>query len=318
MGLHAKFESGKISWPGRLIAGIGGIMMPSSSSSSSFRGRVSLEELEHRLDHLDHDVKEIKDIVSARRPRLRDWGIGAAVVSVTAALLATFLVGYFHTLDDRDTLRHNVDNLQQEVSNLGAMRDLVSQYNALITYALQQNKLSEQEVSRFVRGTPGLAPAGQQLRTAQITDPSERAQVVDGTIVRGVISSFKFSGATIVSNTCWTAGCSKNLSSSEKTIWIVTQDVATNRFYPQGSWTDQAGPVLINSAGEWVSPAVSMGGTSRGAPIFIDAILVSHKGEDVFKEYLKEGAVTGHYVGLKFGELPAGADILDTVMVFRR
>jgi hypothetical protein len=293
-------------------------MMPSSSSPSSVGGRVSLEELEHRLDHLDHDVKEIKDIVSARRSRWRDWGIGAAVVSVTAALLVTFLVGYFHTLGDRDNLRRNVDNLQQEVSNLGAMRNLVSQYNALITYALQQNKLSEQEVSRFVKGTPGLAPAGQQLRTAQITDPSERAQVTNGTIVRGIISSFKISGATIVSSTCWTVGCSKKLSSSERTIWIVTQDVATNRFYPQGSWTDQAGPVLINSAGEWVSPAVSMGGTLPGGPIFIDAILVNHKGEDVFKKYLQEGEVTGRYVGLKFGELPAGADILDTVMVFRR
>jgi len=288
--------------------------------------------LEHRLNHIDRDVgdirddvnkikndaNDIKDIVRGRRRWWRDLGIGAVVVSVAAALLVTFLGGYFHLRSERDNLRRRVGSLQQQVSDLGAMRNLVSQYNNLTTYALQHNKLSQEEVSRYVKGTLRPAPTG-QLRTAQITDPSERSQVPDGTIVRGTISSFKIRGATIVSHTCWALGCSKNLSSSERTIWIVTQNMAVNRFYPQGSWNDNAGPVLINAAGEWVSPAVFMGTARRGTPILIHAMLVSHRAEDVFKDYLEKGVASGgNFVGLTPTQLPAGADILDTVLVFRK
>jgi hypothetical protein len=214
--------------------------------------------------------------------------------------------------------------LKGQASDANSMKDLVSQYNALIMYALQQNKLSEQEVSEFVKGIPGVSPAG-PLRPVQITDPSERSQAPDGTIVRGVLKSTEIQGAKIVDDTCWQDGCSKRLSSSERTIWIVTVDTASNRFYPQGNWSDQAGPVLINSADEWVSPAVFMGATPTGTPIIINAVLVSHSGEDVFKAYLERGEVKDKNGKLKYGypglmrtQLPAGMDILDTVMVFKK
>ena len=122
----------------------------------------------------------------------------------------------------------------------------------------------------------------------------------------------------IVSDTCWTDGCSNSLPASQGTIWIVTQNAANNRFYPQGRWSYHAGPVLINSARHWVSPAVFMGTTPRGAPILINAVLVDPKGADVFKAYLKKGEATGNFPGLTRAELPARMDILDTVMGFRK
>jgi len=61
-----------------------------------------------------------------------------------------------------------------------------------------------------------------------------------------------------------------------------------------------------------------MGTTPPGKPVLINAMLMSHKGEDVFKAYLEKGAVNGHYDALKPTELPAGTDILDSVMVFRK
>ena len=268
-------------------------------------------ELEHRLDLIDDHMNHI------RRQSWWDLGIVTAIISAIISLAVFFVLNNFQQMQsERDALRSKVGTLQQEASDLPAMRDLVSQYSALTTYALQQNELSQQEVIRFVRGTPGLTPTG-QLRTAQITDPAEHSQVKDGTIVRGIINSFKIAGATLVSSTCWTAGCSESLSPSERTIWIVTQPVAiNNRFYPQGSWFDNAGPVLINAAGEWVSPVVFMGATPSGTPILIHAMLVSHKGEDVFKAYLEKGAATGRFAGLTWSQLPAGVEILDTVMVF--
>jgi len=238
-------------------------------------------------------------------------------------MIGIFISNYIGLQNERNDLHSQVSTLNGQSSDLSRMKVLVSQYTALITYALQQNKLSQQEVSQFVPGAPGLTP-GVTVRTVQITDPSERSQAPDGTIVRGTISTSKISGATIVSSTCWTPWCSENLSPSQGTIWIVTQDVASNRFYPQGSWSDQAGPVLINAAGEWVSPAVYMGGTPRGGAVLINAVLVTPKGEDVFKAYLqrgeekdKNGKPKYGYPGLMRTQLPAGTEILDTVMVFR-
>ncbi len=165
--------------------------------------------------------------------------------------------------------------------------------------------------------TPTPSPTQQPRQTVQISDPSEHSQVTDGTVVRGKIDNYKILGATIVSKTCWTAGCSASLSSSEKTIWILTQNPGTNRFYPQGSWPDHAGPVLINAAGQWVSPAVFLGPTPKGAPILIIAVLVTHKEEDVFKGYLEHGFFTHNFSGLTPGQLPAGIDILNTVLVYK-
>lgn len=195
------------------------------------------------------------------------------------------------------------------------MKELVSQYSALMMYALQHNKLSQKEVSQFVKGAPGLAPVG-PLRTVHITGPSEGSKITGGSIVRGIIYRHKIPGATIVSNTSWTEDGSKRLPSSEKTIWIVIQNTATNRFFPQGSWGNHAGPVLFNETDEWLSPPVYMGATSRGTPTLIHAVLVSHKDEDAFKTYLRNGEATGAFPGLT--ELPAKADVLDTVMVFRK
>jgi len=362
-GVRALEISGEKDTPGRSASCRNwGVVMASSGSSPTHRGarrrmpnaeqspepaeqspepstqqtpQASLEGVEHRLDYIDQDVKNVRDdlkgvrdIVSARQRPVRDWIIGGGIAAVLLTALIAFVANYVNTQNgvrhERDDLRQEVSNLQQQASDLGTMKKMVSQYTALITYALQQNKLSEQEVSQFVPGAPGLTP-GATVRTVQITDPSERSQAPDGTIVRGVINSHKIDGATIVSDTCWKPWCSENLSPSQGTIWIVTQDVASNRFYPQGSWSDQAGPVLINAAGEWVSPTVYMGGTPRGGAVLINVVLVTPKGEDVFKAYLqrgeekdKNGKPKYGYPGLMRTQLPAGTEILDTVMVFRK
>jgi len=67
-----------------------------------------------------------------------------------------------------------------------------------------------------------------------------------------------------------------------------------------------------------------MGGTPRGGAVLINAVLVPPKGEDVFKAYLqrgeekdKNGKPKYGYPGLMRTQLPAGTEILDTVMVFR-
>ena len=292
-----------------------------------------LSELVLRLDQVNRDLNNIKVTLSKQR-WWQKWGIPAGVIALVVALVGAvttvFLTSYFGWQNERNDLQSQVATFKGQASGANSMKDLVGQYNALIMYALQQNKLSEQEVIRFIRRIPGGTP-GATVRTVQITDPSERSQAPDGTIVRGVINSTKIHGATIVSDTCWT-DCSKRRSSperkiwsSERTIWIVTVDTASNRFYPQGNWSDQAGPVLINSADEWVSPAVFTGATPTGTPIIINAVLVSHSGEDVFKAYLKRGEVKDKngkpkygYPGLTRPQLPAGMDILDSVMVFKK
>jgi hypothetical protein len=284
-----------------------------------------MKAIKESLRDTDQAIKDIKETLRKQR-WWQKWGIPAGVITLVVSLVVAvttfFLTSYTGWQNERNNLQRQLDTLQGPASDVKSMRGLVGQYNALIMYALQQNKLSEQEVSRFISGIPGGTP-GVTVRTVQITDPSERSQAPDGTIIRGVFNSHKINGTTVVSKTCWTPGCSEG-SPSDQTIWIVTQDVASNRFFPQGSWSEQAGPVLINAAGEWVSPAVYMGGTPQGGAVLINAVLVNRSGEDVFKAYLQRGEEKDKngkpygYPGLKRTDLPTGMEILDTVMVFRK
>ena len=276
---------------------------------------------EHRLDHIEDDLNAIQDSIGTQRQWWYKWGIPAAVVTLIASLMVVFITSYIGLQNERYNLNRQVDTLQGQVLQLNAMKELVSQYSALTAYALQRNRLSQQEVSQFVKGAPGLTPEltpSGPPRTVYITDPSDRSKIISGSIVRGIINNYKINGATIVPSTCWTEGCSKGLSPSERTIWIVTQNTATNRFSPQGSWSTHAGPVLFNATDAWTSPAIFMGATSRGEPILVHAVLVSHSDEDVFKAYLKNCEATGRFPGLERTELPARMKILDTIMVFRK
>ena len=178
-----------------------------------------------------------------------------AVMAVLVGALVTSCKDYSDARSDGTNLANQVANLRSQVSERDATAKgraaeltnatkLVAQYSALVTYALQQGKLSQEEVSRFVTaiatGLPTSAALGQP-RTVQITDPAERSQVQDGMMVRGTVAARILGSVT--STTCWTLGCSQGLSGSKRTLWIVTQP-ASERFFPQGAWPDQTGPVL--------------------------------------------------------------------------
>lgn len=179
-----------------------------------------------------------------------------AVMAVLVGALVTSCKDYSDARSDGTNLANQVANLRSQVSERDATAKgraaeltnatkLVAQYSALVTYALQQGKLSQEEVSRFVTaiatGLPTSAALGQP-RTVQITDPAERSQVQDGMMVRGTVAARILGSVT--STTCWTLGCSQGLSGSKRTLWIVTQP-ASERFFPQGAWPDQTGPVSI-------------------------------------------------------------------------
>ena len=105
------------------------------------------------------DLKGVREIVIARRRPVRDWIIGGGIAAVLLTALIAFVANYVNTQNgvrhERDDLRQQVSTLHQQASDLGAMKRLASEYNALITYALQQNKLSQQEVIQFVPGGSG-------------------------------------------------------------------------------------------------------------------------------------------------------------------
>jgi hypothetical protein len=151
--------------------------------------------------------------------------------------------------------------------------------------------------------------AGRPL-VVRITDPAENQPAADGTIVRG-----RSNLATVVSRTCWENGCSSSLPRSQRTIWILTQPAGLNRYYPQGSWPDQAGPAASGPTGKWASPAVSFGAAPRGGPVLIHAVLADRDAEEVFKDYLREGFAAGTFPGLTRGQFPNGAQLLDSVRV---
>jgi hypothetical protein len=55
--------------------------------------------------------------------------------------------------------------------------------------------------------------------------------------------------------------------------------------------------------------------TPSGKPALIHAVLADRDAEEVFKDYLREGFAAGTSPGLTRGQLPNGAQLLDSFRV---
>jgi hypothetical protein len=236
-------------------------------------------------------------------------GPAAAAVTLLGAA-AAFGNNYFTLREDRSDLKHDVSQLENEAADvtprLSRSERLNRDYADLVAFALQKGQLSQQAVRRFV---PDRTDAGSLPAAIKITDPAENERVADGTFVRGR-SDLK----SVESRTCWKDGCSTALPRSHRTIWILTQPAGVNRYYPQGSSPDEAGPATVG-AGYWVSPAVLFGPTPEGTGVLIHVVVADRDAEEAFKDYLRAGSSTKEFPGLTQGQLPKGARFRHSVRV---
>lgn len=303
---------------------------PPPASPSTPRPPELTSSMVHQVEHLEADLRDtnrlitgIEEAINNRFPQIPLWRrvLNGAMAVGLISLLVTH---YMDVRGERDNLSRSVDRLQAQVtsdqnlkSDLAASSRLLGEYRALQSYALLQGKLSQDEIGRYVQGGEALA-SGAPRRTLWITYPADRVSIQDGSIVRGSATITSNTHIKIVSGTCWIQDCSTNLPKEERTIWILTRAITTNRLYPQGRWDEQAGPAQVNSSGDWVSPAVFVGSTPVGNTLLIHAVLTTHEAEEVFKEYLRKGEETNKYDGLRQSDLPVGAEIVDTVQVVRK
>jgi hypothetical protein len=276
-----------------------------------------LEELkkvrqEQANSELRDILKELEELKKVRQKQANSWlsRVGAAMGAVILFLGVGFFLHYFDLRDERSSYRQEAEKLRLENRELLALRELMNQYTALETYALQQRKLTQQEVSRFVEKPARRAPVGS--RVLQITDPAEGRTVGEAVIVRGI---YHEPGS---STTCWEDDCSLNQQASQRTIWMVIKTAGVNVFYPQGNWKEQVGPAFINRVGEWHSPAVFLGkgATEKERAYLLLAVRADSNTEEAFKDYLREASETESSPGML--QLPEGAEVMDTVLVIRK
>jgi cell division protein FtsB len=292
--------------------------------------------VDHHLSHLETELHRLNDRVEqlggekAKEPTWKRW-LKYVVQGVVSLGVAGLVLNHYADLrHDRNALQQKVEQLQAQLGNMTTVRaelddknQLLQQHDALEGYALMQGKLTPNEIARYVKA-PSSLTVGKPSRKVWISYPYERLAAGDGFIVRGGaivdngVMDDKGSTIKLVSHTCWKPDCGSTLPSAERTIWIVTRGSNSNRLNPQGNWKDQAGPAIINSSGEWFSPAVFMGSLPAGRPFLISAVLVDRSAEDAFKTFLRKSGETNNYEGFTQEDFPAGAEIVDTVQIVRQ
>ena len=222
------------------------------------------------------------------------WFKDHASVIAAVSVLLTIALGIFagvQTYAANGGLQQRQTLLEGQLTEA---RDLNQAVTSLVNDQLEKGNISLQTVLKYLPGWQ--RPAGHALI---ITSPaslsaSRLAVVPAAIVVTGTI----------------------NTELRGREIWIVIETPGINRFYPQGSWPDRAGPAVLGANYQWASPTVQVGAPGdKGRIFYVIAVLADANASGIFWQYLKTGASLHRFPGLE--PMPAGAVEYDRVEVVR-
>ena len=276
---------------------LGKVNRRTGDSASGGQRPITDEVMRWHFDAAEQDLKRV-----ATAARKRSWIDLGAIIALIALIvsISVFIGTWASTNSDNGGLHERVNALQDQVTALqGQLTDVRGSYNrltALVDYQLEKGNISVQTVLQYVPNGQGLSLSGQAL---VITSPA-RPTANNPAVVPIAIT---------VTGTV-------NTALNGRSIWILISTPGINRFYPQGSVSDGAGPAILDANHQWASPTVTVGlPADRGRIFYVIAVLADPNATTAFWNYLKAAASTHNSSGLQ--SLPPGATEYDRVEVIR-
>ena len=276
---------------------LGKVNRRTGDSASGGQRPITDEVMRWHFDAAERDLKRV-----ATAARKRSWIDLGAIIALIALIvsISVFIGTWASTNSDNGGLHERVNGLQDQVTALqGQLTDVRGSYGrltALVDNQLEKGNISVQTVLQYVPNGQGLSLSGQAL---VITSPA-RPTVNKPAVVPIAIT---------VTGTV-------NKALNGRSIWILISTPGVNRFYPQGSAPDGAGPAILdaNHQWAWASPTVTVGlPGNRGRIFYVIAVLADPNATTAFWNYLKAVASTHNSPGLP--SLPPGATEYDRVEV---
>ena len=246
-------------------------------------------------------VKEALDRVpTVARKR---WVIDLAGIVALIGLIVSisvFIGTWTSTNSDNGGLHERVNALQDQMTALQGQltnaRDSYGRIIALVNNQMEKGNISVQTVLQYVSNPQGLSLPGQELVITSPASPTGNNPAV-------VPSAITATGIV-------------NTPLKGRSIWILVSTPGVNRFYPQGSVPDRAGPAILDADHRWSSPTVFVGDPKEKGKIFyVIAVLANANASNAFWDYLKTSNSKGKSLGID--SLPAGATEYDRVEVVR-